>query len=46
MGDGGSSLQGTLLEEIKKVSVDHGAVLEGFGKLENGMPLRIQYSRN
>jgi hypothetical protein len=44
MGDGARVLQGTLLDEIKKVSHDHGEVLEGFGQLQNGMPIRIQYS--
>lgn len=37
----GSGLQGTLLEEIKKVSLDHGKVLEGFGKLKDGMVIRF-----
>jgi len=40
MGDG-SSIQGTLLEEIKKVSQDHGDMLEGFGKLKDGMAIRF-----
>jgi hypothetical protein len=43
MGDSARVLQGTLLDEIKKVSHDHGEVLEGFGQLQNGMPIRIQY---
>jgi len=43
MGDSARVLQGTLLDEIKKVSHDHGDVLEGFGQLQNGMPIRIQY---
>jgi hypothetical protein len=43
MGDSARVLQGTLLDEIKKVSQDHGEVLEGFGQLHNGMPIRIQY---
>jgi hypothetical protein len=44
MGDSARVLQGTLLDEIKKVSSDHGEVLEGFGQLQNGMPIRIQYT--
>jgi len=44
MGDSARILQGTLLDEIKKVSKDHGEVLEGFGQLQNGMPIRIQYT--
>jgi hypothetical protein len=44
MGDSSRVLQGTLLDEIKKVSHDHGEILEGFGKLQDGMPIRIQYS--
>ena len=31
---------------IKKVSKDHGEVLEGFGQLQNGMPIRIQYKNS
>jgi len=46
LGDGAKALQGTLLDEIKKVSKDHGEVLEGFGQLQNGMPIRIQYSKS
>ena len=44
MGDSARVLQGTLLDEIKKVSQDHNEVLEGFGQLQNGMPIRIQYT--
>ena len=43
MGDSARALQGTLLDEIKNVSHDHGDVLEGFGQLQSGMPIRIQY---
>ena len=39
-------IQGTLMEEIRKVSTDHGDILEGFGKFKNGIPIRIQYSKN
>jgi hypothetical protein len=46
MGDGARALQGTLLNEIKKVSNDHGEVLEGFGQFQNGMPIRIQYANS
>jgi hypothetical protein len=46
MGDSARVLQGTLLDEIKKVSKDHGEVLEGFGQLQNGMPIRIQYANS
>ena len=46
MGDSARVLQGTLLDEIKKVSKDHGEVLEGFGQLQNGMPIRIQYKNS
>jgi hypothetical protein len=46
MGDSARVLQGTLLDEIKKVSKDHGEVLEGFGQLQNGMPIRIQYTNS
>jgi len=46
MGDSARVLQGTLLDEIKKVSQDHGEVLEGFGQLQNGMPIRIQYTNS
>jgi hypothetical protein len=46
MGDGARALQGTLLNEIKKVSNDHGEVLEGFGQFQNGMPIRIQYTNS
>lgn len=40
------SIEGTLMDEMRKVSQDHGDVLEGFGKFKNGMPVRMQYSRN
>lgn len=46
MGDSARVLQGTLLDEIKKVSEDHGEVLEGFGQLQNGMPIRIEYAKS
>jgi len=39
-------IQGTLMEEMRKVSTDHGDILEGFGKFKNGIPIRIQYGRN
>ena len=45
MGDAGQ-IQGTLMEEIRKVSTDHGDVLEGFGKFKDGIPIRLKYSRN
>ncbi len=40
------NIAGTLMDEIRKVSLDHGEVLEGFGKLKNGMPIRIKYNKN
>ena len=45
MGSDAGSMQGTLLQEIKKISQDHGEVLEGFGKLKDGMPIRIRSGR-
>lgn len=35
-------IQGTLLEQVRKITQDHGDVLEGFGKLEHGMPIRFR----
>jgi hypothetical protein len=45
MGDRGR-IEGTLMDEMRKVSVDHGEILEGFGKFKNGIPIRMQYSKN
>jgi len=36
-------VHGTLLEQIQKVSLDHGDVLEGFGTFKNGIPIKMQY---
>jgi len=44
MGDKGS-IEGTLMDEMRKVSVDHGEVLEGFGKFKNGIPIRMQMKK-
>lgn len=40
------NFEGTLINEIRKVSQQHGEVLEGFGKFKNGIPIRIQYNKN
>jgi len=45
MGDKGR-IAGTMMDEIRKVSQDHGEVLEGFGKFRNGIPIRLHYSKN
>lgn len=42
MGETSKALQGTLLDEIKRVSQNHGEVLEGFQKFQSGIPIRIQ----
>jgi hypothetical protein len=44
--DNRKSIEGTLMDEMRKVSRDHGEVLEGFGKFKNGIPIRMQYSKN
>jgi hypothetical protein len=45
MGDTSKALQGTLLEQIQKVSDKHGDVLEGFGEFKSGIPIRVQYNK-
>jgi hypothetical protein len=41
-----SNIEGTLLNEIKKVSQDHDSLLEGFGKFKNGIPIKLKYTIN
>ncbi len=43
---GKENIEGTLLDQIRKVSTDHDDILEGFGKFKNGIPIRIQYNKN
>ncbi len=40
------AIEGTLMDEMRKVSADHDQILEGFGKFKNGMPVQIQYQRS
>ncbi len=40
------NIEGTLIDEIRKVSSDHGEVLEGFGKFNNGIPIRLLDNKN